>query len=98
MRFKERNEKRETSKDNIDENQSTNVVESSTKEDNSEESAINGDPDEKKPKKQEYHFVAFARVFSGTLRVGQKLYVLGPKYNPSFIYDLENVSFEIDLF
>ena len=28
-------------------------------------------------------FVAFARVFSGNLRRGQKLYVLGPKYDPS---------------
>lgn len=28
-------------------------------------------------------FVAFARVFSGTLRRGQELYVLGPKYDPS---------------
>ena len=28
-------------------------------------------------------FIAFARVFSGTLRKGQELYVLGPKYDPS---------------
>ena len=28
------------------------------------------------------HFIAFARVFSGTIRKGAKLYVLGPKYNP----------------
>lgn len=28
-------------------------------------------------------FVAFARVFSGTLRKGQELYVLGPKYDPN---------------
>ena len=27
-------------------------------------------------------FVAFARVFSGTLRKGIKVYVLGPKYDP----------------
>ena len=27
-------------------------------------------------------FVAFARVFSGTLKPGQKMYVLGPKYDP----------------
>ena len=27
-------------------------------------------------------FIAFARIFSGTLRKGQKLYVLGPKYDP----------------
>ena len=28
-------------------------------------------------------FIAFARVFSGKLRKGQQLYVLGPKYEPS---------------
>ena len=27
-------------------------------------------------------FIAFARVFSGTVRPGQELLVLGPKYNP----------------
>jgi|688.fasta_scaffold758964_2 ribosome assembly protein 1 len=32
-------------------------------------------------------FVAFARVFSGTLRRGQELYVLGPKYDPSTMED-----------
>lgn len=26
--------------------------------------------------------VGFARLYSGTIRVGQKMYVLGPKYNP----------------
>ena len=28
-------------------------------------------------------FIAFARVFSGTVRRGQKLYVLGPKHDPA---------------
>ena len=28
-------------------------------------------------------FIAFARVFSGTVRKGQKLYVLGPKHDPA---------------
>ena len=28
-------------------------------------------------------FVAFARVFSGTVRQGQKLYILGPKHDPA---------------
>ena len=30
-------------------------------------------------------FVAFARVFSGTLKPGQKLFVIGPKYDPSLV-------------
>ncbi len=29
-------------------------------------------------------FIGFARLYSGTIRVGQKLYVLGPKYDPTF--------------
>lgn len=28
-------------------------------------------------------FVAFARVFSGVLKRGKKLFVLGPKYDPA---------------
>ena len=42
------------------------------------ESAEKQDSDEGKE-----HFVAFARIFSGTLKKGMKLYVLGPKYDPS---------------
>ena len=30
-----------------------------------------------------YKFLAFARIFSGTIKKGQKLYVLGPKHNPA---------------
>lgn len=33
-------------------------------------------------------FVAFARVFSGTLHKGQELYVLGPKHDPSSVKDV----------
>ncbi|KAF8451842.1 putative ribosome biogenesis protein Ria1 [Terfezia claveryi] len=29
------------------------------------------------------HLIGFARLYSGTIKVGQELYVLGPKYNPS---------------
>lgn len=28
-------------------------------------------------------FIAFARVFSGVVRKGQKIFVLGPKYDPA---------------
>ena len=28
-------------------------------------------------------FVAFARVYSGTVKKGQKIYVLGPKHDPA---------------
>ena len=40
--------------------------------------------EEQAAEKEESHaFIAFARVFSGQLRKGQQLYVLGPKYDPS---------------
>ncbi|CAG8470536.1 6222_t:CDS:10 [Acaulospora colombiana] len=29
-------------------------------------------------------FIGFARLYSGTIRVGQKLYALGPRYDPAF--------------
>ena len=32
-------------------------------------------------------FIAFARVFSGTVRRGRTLFVLGPKHDPSVITD-----------
>ncbi|XP_072134445.1 elongation factor-like GTPase 1 isoform X2 [Mobula birostris] len=38
---------------------------------------------EQQESEQKDHFIAFARVYSGTIRRGQKLYVLGPKYDPS---------------
>ncbi|CAG8836140.1 3634_t:CDS:2, partial [Racocetra persica] len=37
---------------------------------------------EQKPSKET--FIGFSRLYSGTIRVGQKLYVLGPKYDPAF--------------
>ncbi|KAI9005840.1 P-loop containing nucleoside triphosphate hydrolase protein [Phycomyces nitens] len=30
------------------------------------------------------HLIGFARLYSGTIRVGQKLYVMGPKYDPKY--------------
>jgi len=32
-------------------------------------------------------FIAFARVFSGVVRPGQTLYVLGPKHDPCKVLD-----------
>lgn len=32
-------------------------------------------------------FVAFARIYSGTVKKGQTLYVLGPKHDPSQVAD-----------
>lgn len=32
-------------------------------------------------------FIAFGRMYSGTIRRGQELYVLGPKHDPSKIID-----------
>lgn len=35
-----------------------------------------------KEKTQDYVFLAFARVFSGTLRKDQEVFILSPKHNP----------------
>ncbi|XP_050532477.1 elongation factor-like GTPase 1 isoform X2 [Daktulosphaira vitifoliae] len=38
-------------------------------------------------------FIAFGRVYSGTIRVGQEIYVLGPKHDPSKIKS-EDIEFD----
>ncbi|KAL1922585.1 uncharacterized protein VTP21DRAFT_10124 [Calcarisporiella thermophila] len=38
--------------------------------------------EEKAGQKNREHLIGFARIYSGTISVGQKIYVLGPKYNP----------------
>ena len=38
--------------------------------------------DEERESNSDVVFVAFARVFSGTVKKGQELYVLGPKHEP----------------
>lgn len=42
------------------------------------------EPEEKPPVEEEnqHLFLAFARVFSGTLRKGQELFILSPKHDP----------------
>lgn len=39
--------------------------------------------DTENKEESDFVFVAFARVFSGIVRKEQKLYVLGPKHDPS---------------
>ncbi|KAK6475081.1 elongation factor-like GTPase 1 [Huso huso] len=36
-------------------------------------------------KEDKEHFVAFARVYSGVVRRGQRMFVLGPKYDPAVL-------------
>lgn len=38
-------------------------------------------PEEEEEEKE--HFIAFARVYSGVVRRGQKVFVLSPKYDPA---------------
>ena len=40
-------------------------------------------------------FVAFARVFSGTIKPGQTVYVLGPKYDPREALEKQKIGQEI---
>ena len=37
-------------------------------------------------------FIAFARVFSGTVKQGATLYVLGPKHDPALVLEQVGVS------
>ncbi|XP_038222104.1 elongation factor-like GTPase 1 [Zerene cesonia] len=42
-----------------------------------------GKEDQEKEEQSETAFIAFARIFSGKVRKGDKVYVLGPKHDPS---------------
>uniref|UniRef100_A0A8B9JXW1 Elongation factor-like 1 n=1 Tax=Astyanax mexicanus TaxID=7994 RepID=A0A8B9JXW1_ASTMX len=44
--------------------------------------ALSVKPAEEEEEKKE-HFIAFARVYSGVVRRGQRVFVLGPKYDPA---------------
>jgi len=46
-------------------------------------SPVEEDEEVVQPTQAKETFVGFARLYSGTIRVGQKLYVLGPKYDPA---------------
>lgn len=58
------------------------IVESTCEERKEDES--NDVPAKQKANKQvpKSHMLAFARVYSGTIKKGQQLYVLGPKHDP----------------
>jgi ribosome assembly protein 1 len=43
---------------------------------------IKAEEQESQEQSPEDVFIAFARVFSGTIKRGQELYVLGPKHEP----------------
>ncbi|XP_047505794.1 elongation factor-like GTPase 1 [Pieris napi] len=49
---------------------------------------------EEKEEQSETAFIAFARIFSGKVKKGDKVYVLGPKHNPSKI--LSTADFKVD--
>jgi len=51
------------------------------------------DKQDEQEQRDEHVFIAFARVFSGTVKRGQELYVLGPKHEPQSA--LEKVQYVI---
>lgn len=54
-----------------------------------------------KPEEGEEHketFIAFARVYSGMVKKGQRLFVLGPKYDPAQGLSMVNTLLSISLF
>lgn len=60
---------------------STSLVETSKTEES------NSTTDEPACNENDIMFIAFGRVYSGTLKVGQEIYVLGPKHDPSKVKD-----------
>ncbi|XP_011647502.1 elongation factor-like GTPase 1 isoform X2 [Pogonomyrmex barbatus] len=40
--------------------------------------------------------IAFARVYSGTIRIGDEVFVLGPKHNPTVALECEKAGEEVD--
>lgn len=51
-----------------------------------------------KEEEQSAIFVGFARVFSGTLRKGEEIFVLGPKYHPSMKKEAIDISLTLEVF
>lgn len=49
----------------------------------------NAEKEREKEDKDQTAFIAFARVFSGKVRKGDKVYVLGPKHDPSKVLNIE---------
>lgn len=61
------------------------VEEKKGQEENSEDKK-----DEKENEDDEPAFIAFARVFSGKIKKGDKVYVLGPKHDPSNVLSIKD--------
>lgn len=53
-----------------------------------------GKEDEEKEEQNGTAFIAFARIFSGKVRKGDKVYALGPKHDPSRVLSI--VDFKVD--
>lgn len=61
----------------------------------SDTSSVKGNDEEKEADdKEQPAFIAFARVFSGKVRKGDRVYVLGPKHEPSKILTMRD--FRVD--
>jgi ribosome assembly protein 1 len=59
---------------------------------------IKTEKQDKQEQSNEHVFIAFARVFSGTVKRGQELYVLGPKHEPQSALEKVQHSIIIPLF
>ena len=87
LRLKEKNEERQKQEERDKDAQShtsPDSEQSASETNGTDQTSI--EVDQNNTEKKDQYFIAFARVFSGTLRIGEKVYVLGPKYDPSSIY------------
>lgn len=76
-----------------------NVEATPLSEGNKAEIAVKSQEEDKaKPQEEEspHAFIAFARIFSGRIRKGEKVYVLGPKHDPSKILSRKDFSIDHD--
>lgn len=80
---------REEQKQNNDNSEPTSVNKE-TQDNVNKDTEKNAKDEQEKEDKEQLAFIAFARVFSGKVRKGDKVYVLGPKHDPSKILNMKD--------
>ncbi|XP_044577026.1 elongation factor-like GTPase 1 isoform X2 [Cotesia glomerata] len=85
-------EKRDQQLDNRDENLEKNDKETEQKVNETKKVGIdsNCEEEEKEDDADPEILIGFARVYSGVIKIGSELFVLGPKHNPEIVIDRKN--------
>ncbi|XP_072938182.1 elongation factor-like GTPase 1 [Epargyreus clarus] len=91
--------RRERARQLREESKQTNVnleTEKKQKEDNENDLEKCAEDEKEKEDKDQPAFIAFARIFSGKLKKGAKVYVLGPKHDPSKVLNVKDFNIDPD--